>query len=736
MNQNRFSRTAMPAFMFTDIENSTLALEKYKDLFLKALKRHDAILKGNIVKYGGRIISHTGDGIFSVFEDGGKPDPMGCALEIQKQLWREDWGEIGEIRIRMGLHAGPAEKRGDGNEENYFGPVVVRTARLMAVGWGGQILVTPEVAKTYPLPAGASLQDMGVHQLKDLGEPQQIYGLLHPDLKLREFPPLRSLSAHPNNLPHQLTPFLGREEELREIEKLLSDPGCRLLTLLGPGGIGKTRLALQAGAEAIEKYPDGVFFIPFSPFNPTDSVIPIIAKTLKLSLGGTEQKAQFLNYFKDKTILLILDNFEHLVPGGEILLEILQAGAGVDLLVTSRQRLNLRAEWVFEVQGMKDWADDSGQKFEENGAVQIFIQSARRAQVGFKLSEKDRPAVARLCRLVEGTPLALELAASWVRKLSCSEIADEIEKNRDFLAGTMGDLPERQRSMRAVFEYSWKFLSDTEKKVLSVLSVFRGGFRREAAEKVAGALLPVLSTLADKSLLQRTAKGRYAVHGLTRRYAEEKLEESPLLKKKAKFLHGAFYFEFLSRKLEDFQEELFSSKQQRKLLEDLWEDIENIRADWTGMEDGKVSGFIPPGELDLKGYCPGPNEQKITTRDLAIFARHLMVLLKGGLSPWDAMGAIAGKTENKFLAEIILKARADLKEGKKLQETLRDYPQIFRSKFLNIISVGSEDNVLQLMVELLGLHLRNVEALEGRPLQGLDEEAKMIYRDVFKKFDG
>ncbi len=234
-------------FLFTDIEGSTQLWERYREHMPGALAQHDDVINTSLDQYGGRLVKHTGDGVFAIFEGG---DPLRCVLEIQRGLAACDWGPVGEIRVRMALHHGEAEQRGA-----HYG------------GWrSGQILLTPQVLEWAPLPDAAWCEDSGMHLLKDLSEPQHIYALCHSDL-VAEFPPLRPLSARPNNLPQQATPFIGRHSELFDIKRLLRESGCRLVTLIGPGGMGRTRLSLQAAAENVEAFPHGVYFIPLAPIS-------------------------------------------------------------------------------------------------------------------------------------------------------------------------------------------------------------------------------------------------------------------------------------------------------------------------------------------------------------------------------------------------------------------------------------------------------------------------------------
>ncbi len=343
-------------------------------------------------------------------------------------------------------------------------------------------------------------------------------------------------------LPIALTPFVGREAELAELARLLTDPASRLITLIGPGGIGKTRLALQA-AERQASFAHGVAFVALAPVGSIELIAPAIAQALGLAFSGAaDPKAQLLRYLRDKELLLLLDNFEHLLDGVDLLTDILSQAPGVKLLVTSRERLLMQREWIVELQGLTVPDSDQSAGTDGASAVALFVDRARRVKSGFTLSAAESASVVRICRLVEGLPLGIELAAAWARTLSCAEIAQEIARNLDFLAAAARDLPERHRSLRAVFTQSWNLLSDQDRQVLRRLSVFRGNFSREAAASVVlsaepsqpalstqhSALLPILVGLIDKSLLRREAasggmEGRYDMHELIRQYAGEQL---------------------------------------------------------------------------------------------------------------------------------------------------------------------------------------------------------------------
>ncbi len=358
-------------------------------------------------------------------------------------------------------------------------------------------------------------------------------------------------------LPPQMTPFVGREKELAEILHLLENPACRLLTLVGTGGIGKTRLAIEAGKQV----GTPVYFVSLVATSSPDLLLPTLVDALELTFDKKQdQKKQFFTYLSDKAWLLILDNFEHLQAGAGLLNELLEAAPLIRLLVTSRERLNLVPEWVLPVEGM---AHDS--------AVQLFIQQAQKIGT----VPTDKQAVADICQLVDRMPLAIELAATWTKVLSCAEIASEIQHNLDFLTSSLRDTPERHRSLRAVFEHSWAQLTDTEQEIFRKLSIFRGEFQREAAAQIIPATLLQLSALVDKSLLRRTENGGYEIHEMLRQYAAEKLAAHPA---EGEALNARFSAYFLN--LVRLREKHMIGYNQKQVLRELGREIENIRAAW------------------------------------------------------------------------------------------------------------------------------------------------------------
>ena len=378
------------------------------------------------------------------------------------------------------------------------------------------------------------------------------------------------------NLPIPLTSIIGREHELRAIIQQLQDPRCRLLTLIGPGGVGKTRLALEVAHQPNETFKNGVCFVSLVGTSAPEFIVPAIADALGFVFSGaTELTTQLFNYLKEHQFLLVLDNLEHLLDGIELLDELLEHAPGVKLLTTSREPLNLRAEWKFEVQGLPVSTHIELNNLESNSAAALFIQRAKQANANFAFSSESLPTITRICQLVDGLPLGLELAATWVRMMSLKEIAREIERSVDFLATTARDAPQRHRSIRAVFDYSWGLLSAEERRTMMRLSVFRSGFTREAAEKVAGATLPLLSALVDKSLVRRSETGRYDLHELLRQYVNTQLQAEAQEEQDVRRLHAEYYLSLLEAHKQKLQ-----SHHQQAALAILTPETDNIRAGW------------------------------------------------------------------------------------------------------------------------------------------------------------
>jgi predicted ATPase len=465
-------------FLFTDIEGSTRLLHELGNTYVDALGEHRRVLREAFAAHGGVEVDTQGDAFFVAF--GRASEALAAAREGQAALAE------GPIRVRMGVHTGEPLATDDG----YVGIDVHRAARIAAAGHGGQILVSQS---TRDLAGSDSLRDLGEHRLKDLTAPERIYQFGGED-----FPPLKSLNQV--NLPVQPTPLVGRMREVDEVLQLLNSN--RLLTLTGPGGSGKTRLAVQAVAELAEQFPDGVWFVSLAPVVDPMLVLPTIAATI----GA---KAELAEELRAKRLLLLLDNLEQVLDVAPQLADLLSRAPGVKLLVTSRERLSLVSEQEYVVPTLP--LED---------AVDLFVARARQLDPHFLVD----PAVVDICRRLDGLPLAVELAAARIKVLSSREILRRLDRRLDVLRTTARDVPARQQTLRATLDWSYHLLSDEEKDLLAHLAIFAGSFDLAAAEAVAAGSLEVLESLVDKSLLRRTHEGRFFMLETIREYALERLE--------------------------------------------------------------------------------------------------------------------------------------------------------------------------------------------------------------------
>lgn len=525
-------------------------------------------------------------------------------------------------------------------------------------------------------------------------ETQQLYEQIKSNVFDTRRPTESLQPSIPLYLPHQPTPFVGRLDELAEITGLLGSPDCRLLTLVGPGGIGKTRLAIEAARQvAVQgesgktaQFSRGIYFVPLAPLHSDGFLIQTIGDVLNISFRTEESpQLQLINYLREKPILLVMDNFEHLISGAGLLSEILAAAPAVKILATSRLRLNLREEWVLEVGGMPFPESEQVPTFEDFSAIRLFLQHARRARLDFSLSVDEKPAVIRICQLVQGMPLGIELSAAWVKMLSCREIAAEIEQNLDFLTTSVQGVPERHQSLRAVFEHSWNLLSEAERDAFQKLSVFRGSFSRAAAEAVIighsapsrYSLLSLLSALVDKSMLRRSPSGRYQMHELLKQYAAEKLEQALEEYRHARDLHCVFYAEFLDQMMIQLRGE-----KQLEALQRIEEEIEDLRAAWQwAVSQGRLA--------EIRQSCP---------------ALSLFYNIRSRPQEGEEVFNLAASHLHSMLRAAQAVGAATLEIESLLAITLRE-----QSRFLN--NQGHHERSIQLFKESLAIVLR----LEAQP---------------------
>jgi predicted ATPase/class 3 adenylate cyclase len=535
-------------FLFTDIEGSTRLWEQEPERMKVALARHDALARDAVSAHGGTVVKTTGDGIHAVFDD-----PLGgvaATIDLLRSLADPQATGGLPISIRCGLHVGAVQRR-DGD---YYGTTVNRAARIMSTAHGGQVLLSGAVAAAVEgrLPEAVTLRDLGAVRLRDLAQPERLYQVVHPALRL-DFPALRSLEATPNNLPQQVTSFVGRERELGEVKALLGQ--TRMLTLLGIGGLGKTRLSLQAAVESMDDYPDGVWFVELAALTDPHLVPQAVAS----ALGVTEEAGRpvveaLQRYAKDRRALLILDNSEHLLQAcAELAETLLRSGPNVRILASSREPLRVPGETTYHVPplGVPDARTAATPEalagFE---SVRLFVDRAMAVQPAFRVTGESAPAVAEICRRLDGIPLALELAAARVRMLSPEKIAERLNDRFHLLTGGSRTALPRQQTLRALIDWSYDLLTGPERALLRRLAVFAAGWTLEAAEAVgaggeigAADVLDLLGHLVDKSLVVTDANGeRYRLLDTVRQYAQERLVEAGE-SNDARARHLAFYLE-------------------------------------------------------------------------------------------------------------------------------------------------------------------------------------------------
>jgi predicted ATPase/class 3 adenylate cyclase len=532
--------TGTVTFLFTDIEGSSRLWENHGDAMAVALARHDTLLREAFEGRGGNIFKTIGDAFCVAF-----PVATGAlegAVAAQRLLRDEPWQDIDGIKVRMGLHTGSAESR----DSDYFGPVLNRVSRLLAAAHGGQVLLTlatEELVRDH-LPEGVSLRDLGERRLRDLNRPERVYQVIAPDLP-SDFPALRSLEIFPNNLPVQLTSFIGREKEMAEIKRLLGT--THLLTLRGTGGTGKTRLSMQVAADLLDQFPDGVWIIELATLTDADQVCPAIGAALQVrEETGQQLLLTLTNYLRNKKLMLILDNCEHLIAEcARVAESLLRACPGLQILATSREPLGIAGERTWPVPSLsipEDWREEirgvhAAERLTQYEAVRLFIDRAAALRPGFQVNNENAPYIAEICWRLDGIPLAIELAAARIRVLSLDQIATRLNDQFRLLTGGSRTALPRQQTLRALIDWSFELLSEQERILLRRLCVFAGGRTLAAVEAVCSddllqdwEVIDLLTTLVDKSLVSvekaRGKEPRYTFLESVWKYGREKLAEA------------------------------------------------------------------------------------------------------------------------------------------------------------------------------------------------------------------
>jgi predicted ATPase/class 3 adenylate cyclase len=582
--------TGTVTFLYTDIEGSTKLARSFPDAWPATQARHQALLETAITTHHGYIFQTIGDELHAAFETA--LEALNAALEAQHSLYSEDWGVIRSMRVRMGLHTGPARPSAD-NYEGYL--TLSHTKRLMSTAYGGQILIS-ESAETLlrdALPENITLRDLGEHRLKDFERGEHIFQVVALDLPA-EFSQLKSLEGYPNNLPGQLTSFIGRSKEKDEVKQMLSTQ--RLLTLTGPSGSGKTRLALQVAAEMIEYFKHGVFFVALAPITEPG----LVASTIAQSLGILESSGRSIieslkDHLQNKSLLLLLDNFEHVIAAAPLVAELLAACGELKILITSREGLRVsgESEYLVPPLALPDLKQlPPLESLSQYAAVELFIQRARAVKPGFKITNDTAPAVAEICYRLDGLPLAIELAAARIKLLPPRAILTRLEHRLEFLTGGGRDLPARQKTLRNAIAWSYDLLDENEQKLFRRLSVFVGGCTVDAVEAVAednpsrGSALDRLASILDKSLIQEVegthSELRFTMLETLREFGLEQLEasgESPTIRQR----HASFFLAIAEQ-----TEAKLGSSGQVEWMNRMEQEHDNLRAAlvWSKTADG------------------------------------------------------------------------------------------------------------------------------------------------------
>ncbi len=559
-------------FLFSDIEGSTQRWERHPDAMSRALFRHDELLRAAIEANGGYVFKALGDAFCSAFATAA--DAVAAALLAQRRLMAEDFTAVDGIRVRMSLHTGSAEERNG----DYLGSTLNRVARLLSIGHGGQVLISSSTADLLREAGshGGSLRDLGSHRLKDLIDSQRVYQLVAPDL-IDTFPALRSIENFPNNLPFQRTSFVGRAQEVADLKALTTQH--RLVTLVGTGGAGKTRCALQAGADIVEEFDDGVWLVDLAPLSNSSLITTEIAHALGVRDVPNHSLLDTLTaYFERRRLLLILDNCEHVIDEArKVIAAVLRGCRDVHILTTSRESLNVSGERVFRLPALP--ASD---------AIALFVDRARAADSGFELGDDNAPFVAELAARLDGIPLAIELAAARVRMMSPRQLAQRLSERFRILSGGDRSALPRHQTMRALIDWSYDLLDERERALFRRLAIFAGGWTLNAATEICRgepatdewATFDALSSLVDKSLVVVDALGeerRYRMLQSIREYALERLvqaDEATTIAQR----HARFYAAFVGS-----LQPLVADLEDVKWRETLELELDNIRAaiEWT-----------------------------------------------------------------------------------------------------------------------------------------------------------
>ena len=602
--------TVTLTYLFTDLESSTQLWERHPSTMPAALARHDELLALAVGDHGGTVVKTTGDGLMAVFTS--PQHAVEASLAAQRTLAAEVWEQEEPLRVRMGIHLGESTPR-DGD---YYGTDVNKAARVMSAGHGGQVLITETALRALPgTTEGAAVKELGSHRLKDLSGSESLFQITPVGLP-DSFPALNTLDVLPNNLPNQPSLFVGRDDELLDLRSMLTDDTVRLVTLTGPGGTGKTRLALQAAADRVDWFADGVYFVDLSAQIEADTAYQAIARMVDLESKAEEPVESLIAGLASKSVLLVLDNFEQVTEAAAGVARILSECPRVRVLVTSRQPLRIRGERIYPVAPLPvpemsgDLADIA-----QTAAVELFVARAGSLGTGFVLDRDNAVAVASICRRLDGLPLAIELATARLNIFSAQDLDRRLESRFDVLRSGATDLPERQRTLRSTIEWSVDLLSEADRQLFAVFGQFRGAYL-EQVEAVVDDLgiardpIDGLASLVDKSLVRREEDTEGAVRfrmlETLRAHALELLAADPAMEEATVAAHAAAY-----RRLATSQQDELAGARRHDVLARLTADIDNLRTSWAeaiaGSDRAALNELLDPlwTMHDAQGWYDG-----------------------------------------------------------------------------------------------------------------------------------
>jgi predicted ATPase/class 3 adenylate cyclase len=670
--------TGTVTFLFSDIEGSTRLLDRLGDEYREVLESHQRILRGALSPAGGIEVSTEGDSFFVVFPTA--PPAVAAAIEAQRALDRHPWPPGAEVRVRIGVHTGEGALGGD----NYVGADVHRASRIAAAGHGGQVLVSSSTRALVEgtLPEGVVLRELGEHRLKDLPRPERLYQAVAPDLP-SDFPPPRGVETERPSLPRQLTTFVGRERERREVGDALA--GTRLLTLTGPGGTGKTRLAIQVASDLMDSFEDGAVFVPLAPITDPSLVVPTIGQTLGVPEDpGRPSIESLIDHLARKRMLLVLDNFEQVIDAAPQIGELLTATEAVTVLATSREPLGLAGEHEYAVPPLSLPDVEHLPPLEslsQFSAVALFIERARAVRPDFQVTAENAPAIAEVTARLDGLPLAIELAAARTKLLSPEAMLKRLEDRLSLGVSTRRDLPQRQQTLRDAIAWSDALLDGDERRLFARASVFVGGFTLEVADEVTnpdGELgidtLDGLASLVNKSLVRRVdVEGgdlRFLMLETIREYARERLEETGEADE-VRSRHAAAFLALVERaRLE------LTGPDQVQWLRRLSAEHDNLRAAlaWTEARGDLETAFRLAGSLwrfwQMRGHLREARDRltALLSRDAGSAtpeARALALEAAGGIHYW-----MAQMTDARRFYEECLDLRREIGDPKGIADAL------------------------------------------------------------------